>query len=523
MGDLLQIDTGAWVAVVGGKPKPDWSGLYDKTTHVWSPIGVGEMRLRPMLASASAKLYSYRTKGQDPVFTIDSNFDEFVQKVQGHLEATGMDTIAYVRDPDDPSRMLSCVTDHHRFRPTVMTDLLKGRFDKYDSYDKKNDDDAVRYLLKSVDEALQTQLKSVGGGQPFARYFTELVSIVRQTAGPSQDEGARQETSERAKELRDMVVSIKPSSSAGDSVVDEMWNNVKPLVDVMIAFDWFDHSITRELAFNVLAAGGIGPRAEYCKQICTFIIDHRDGVQAASVLQGKEKEEYMARHKLMPKDLFEVASRACQEYCHEPLQVAPPQLPAMGLFAPPSSDAQPGAEAYSNSLLQAMSPYFKPTEESAACYSCGSPDHFKRNCPTLKAKSGSCNKSVTNRRGKVGVREVTKKQGCVNKVDLKSPASWKLTAPDPSEPQKKMVKNRTFFWCGSCNRWSTSHCTASHVRSDATLCPGAPASVGRAEQGCSAISVGAHAGAADGERDWTTVAKTRRTPKKDPRDRPPQY
>ena len=175
MGAVLQIDVDKFVAVVGGKPKPDWSGLEEPIT---SSV-VEATRHRPTATSPSAQGQERRRKGQEPAFKIGANLKDFVENVEKHLEETGMDTIAYVQDPADPNRVSSCVADYPRFNPRVMQRMLVGRFDKYDHYDKANDEDAVEYLLNSVDKELKDKIEVCSEGRPFAHHFTRLVDLVR--------------------------------------------------------------------------------------------------------------------------------------------------------------------------------------------------------------------------------------------------------------------------------------------------------------------------------------------------------
>ena len=41
---------------------------------------------------------------------------------------------------------------------------------------------------------------------------------------------------------------------------------------------------------------------------------------------------------------------------------------------------------------------------------------------------------------------------------------WKQIPPKEGEKENKVVNNRTWFWCGRCHRWNTTHSTTEHVR-----------------------------------------------------------
>ena len=71
------------------------------------------------------------------------------------------------------------------------------------------------------------------------------------------------------------------------------------------------------------------------------------------------------------------------------------------------------------------------------CFNCGKFRHLARDCPQ-KSKTINLNNG--------------KKK------------NWKRVAPKEGEAETKKVGKRTFYWCSKCNRWSTTHSTATHVR-----------------------------------------------------------
>ena len=266
MGAVLQTDVDKFVAVVGGKPKPDWSGLEEPIT---SSVVEGT-RHRPTGTSPSAKGQERRRKGQEPAFKIGANLKDFIENVEKHLEETGMDTIAYVQDPADPNRVSSCVADYPRFNTRVMQRMLVGRFDKYDQYDKANDKDAVEYLLNSVDKELKDRLKVSSKGRPFAQYFTKLVEIARKT------------NIDQVEALRTKLRAIKPSDFPGEDI-NALWIHTTPLVSELIACNGFDHSLTKGLVMMLLTAGGNGAEINLFKhELTRFHELHQAGLDEVS-------------------------------------------------------------------------------------------------------------------------------------------------------------------------------------------------------------------------------------------------
>jgi hypothetical protein len=79
--------------------------------------------------------------------------------------------------------MTNCVIDYARFTTKTTKKMLENRFKLYDSYDKKNDKEAVEYLLASVSNKLRTELKSgttEREDRAFASFFAEFIEIERQ-------------------------------------------------------------------------------------------------------------------------------------------------------------------------------------------------------------------------------------------------------------------------------------------------------------------------------------------------------
>ena len=90
------------------------------------------------------------------------------------------------------------------------------------------------------------------------------------------------------------------------------------------------------------------------------------------------------------------------------------------------------------------------------CFECGSPDHYKRDCPKLAAAKTTAEMKAKNGQQGTG--------GGSNGTSPKKPARWNRKAPAPGQ-QKVMQRNgKTYYWCEKCKRWNTTHKTETHVR-----------------------------------------------------------
>ena len=70
-----------------------------------------------------------------------------------------MDTITYLPDPADPSRVVSVITDHSKFELDQGTTIAEEIYAlHYDEYDRMNCEDAKEFLFNSIDKELKMNL-----------------------------------------------------------------------------------------------------------------------------------------------------------------------------------------------------------------------------------------------------------------------------------------------------------------------------------------------------------------------------
>ena len=60
----------------------------------------------------------------------------FQDNVMEHLKDTGMDTISYMPDPEDPDKMISVVLGHSRFTLSSVRGHSRLQVPFYDNYDR---------------------------------------------------------------------------------------------------------------------------------------------------------------------------------------------------------------------------------------------------------------------------------------------------------------------------------------------------------------------------------------------------
>ncbi|KAI2512073.1 hypothetical protein MHU86_2361 [Fragilaria crotonensis] len=88
-----------------GKPLAGWIGLDPSASdELTSPN-----QLRPVHAGASQKGYNYRRTGLPTPFSPTSSLIDFQNAVWDHLTDCGMDSIAYLPDPENELLMTNVV------------------------------------------------------------------------------------------------------------------------------------------------------------------------------------------------------------------------------------------------------------------------------------------------------------------------------------------------------------------------------------------------------------------------------
>ncbi|MHA7927756.1 MAG: hypothetical protein ACX936_21365, partial [Marinobacter sp.] len=111
MGNVTSEDNGlTWIIWSGGKPNASWTGL--ETPSLFFKF---EGQIRPTHPSGRTASRSERSAGLTIKLTATGDLHSFTQSVRNHLIKTGMDTITYLRDPDDAMSMISVIEHHPRF------------------------------------------------------------------------------------------------------------------------------------------------------------------------------------------------------------------------------------------------------------------------------------------------------------------------------------------------------------------------------------------------------------------------
>ena len=96
--------------VFGGKPLPDWSGIKYVNTCLLS-----DLCYRSLDPISGQKITHYHVKGLVKKFDRTQKLSDFQKNIWEHLTRYELDTIGYLPDPKDPTKVQPVITYGARF------------------------------------------------------------------------------------------------------------------------------------------------------------------------------------------------------------------------------------------------------------------------------------------------------------------------------------------------------------------------------------------------------------------------
>ena len=191
----------------GGAPKGDWSGIKDPSARL-----VSDMCCRPTDRVSGQKGTIARQKGLEAKYSQGVKLSDFQKQVMDHLKDFGLDTVSYLPDPQGNSRsldVLSVVSHHARFTGNMEKSIqsCKDISTKYDPWDKRHDNEAVKFLMNSLDTSVKEGFDSFQEeGDTFTATWLKPIHYLITTSSKTYDE------------LKDRIRKKKPQQYAGQNI-----------------------------------------------------------------------------------------------------------------------------------------------------------------------------------------------------------------------------------------------------------------------------------------------------------------
>ena len=441
-GNLIEIGTDVWVAYTGGKPSADWSQLESAPTTT-----IGPNQYRATSISTQAKSQYYRTQGLETKFSKGKDLQTFQRKIFDHMKLHGMDTITYLEDPYDKSKLVSVVQDYGRYDLEEAIKLAnKTRTNHFDKYDDANQVDARKYLMNSLDDELETELyNNCEDEDCFGAVWFNLIQIIQSSS------------MERYERVKDRIKNRSIKDFEGENVekcAAAHYADYKELHSAGV----YDPKLTLNILNGLMEAGGTAnedfrfplrkiklelesklraiahkPYAEAHKDLCKSQLD------AKSVLK-QAKTEY---RNLLDNDKWPAAAHAKDSKALNKNYG--------------NVNAAATAEKLVHALIQSVSDRDKSQD---SCNNCGKLGHWARDCPQKK----------TERKGIGGGRTGTSvNKGSTTKRNGKRKDEGnrqKTPPPKPGESEITYINGTKKYWCAKCKRWTLSHGTDAHKGKD---------------------------------------------------------
>ena len=149
---------------------------------------------------------------------------QFKLDVTNHLCEHGLDTISYVPDPHDKTKMVPIIDSAGKFTVTSCETAMKNQLSKYDDYDNENDLSAVTFLMGSLTPERSESVRhrcNKAGSSPYAPISDAFpivwLQLIQDVAPVSYEMYQR---------LAEQLKQLSPSMYAGESVT-------------MLVKDWF--------------------------------------------------------------------------------------------------------------------------------------------------------------------------------------------------------------------------------------------------------------------------------------------
>jgi hypothetical protein len=203
-----------------------------------------------------------------------------------------MDTIAYLPAPDDPTKMLSVVSNHSRFTLEWATQASETLQTMFDVYDKANDKAAKVFLLDSLSKDLKEHLKlSLESTFSFAVVWMRLVGLVTSTLVEKWDA------------IKKHVRARLPSQYPGEDIILLSRDFQKDAVQLTTA-GYYDHHLTSDMLRIFLLSGGQSSQGEEFRHpLRNMYIDLETALKEVTFKERSAATSHLAKKHLLYTDI----------------------------------------------------------------------------------------------------------------------------------------------------------------------------------------------------------------------------
>ena len=375
MAILVESSKGVWTVRSGGVPHEDWTGLI-APSWVQSPF-----QLRPTYIGEAQKAYKHRVTGLKEKFVEDGDITYFADEFERHLRTTGMDTIAYLKDPET-SEMVSVVSKHTRFTVATVTSRAQKQSRRYDDNDWDNDHAATECLLDSVSPELKKRIRNrIQDNDTFPKVWIEFITLSQSTS------------IDRYEQMKKRIQGRHPSQYAGQDLVKLVEDFSMDAKNLTTAGQ-YDHSLTLRMLQTFLKAGGDGNTGEAFRfPLRTLKIKLDSALLVIGLKEKAAAHAYMTREGLLYSDVCTIVENEYRKLKDamewSPAKHAQDSKAAPSTFGANVAQVAKVANLTDIQIMALMQSGFASGSKSGTCNHCKKPGHWKRECPELKTQQAS--------------------------------------------------------------------------------------------------------------------------------------
>ena len=429
--------SGDFYYAFGGEPLPDWTAIKDPTQRLLS-----DLCFRPVDPVAGQKSSVIRTTGLKHPFSRKDKLTIFQKQIWNHLRKHGLDTVAYLQDPNDKSACLSVVTHHARFTSDLtkaeqLSSLFKAN---YDLWDKKHDYEAKSFFLSSLSTELTRGLDTyIEDEDTFALCWLKFVRYLVVTTTRTFDV------------MRESLRTIRPNQFEGQNI-EKMAESIINTSTELDHAGHYDHNLTLSIVDAFLCASP-DSKGTFHHSLNNLRAEVESLLQTTLFLPKSDQDHQFASKKLTFTDVCMKASDTYKILRHDNMW-EPAKLPKDNQKPAPIGLTQAQILLLTQSLTSSDSKSHSkrtPSKSSnyGGCFNCGSKDHMVKDCPHPPK-----NNYTKGKKGSSNIKKLSKRH--------RSMAKWKLQAP--SDPNATITKNgKTYHFCTKCGNWTPTHTTDTHT------------------------------------------------------------